>query len=117
MPARILPLTLIVLLLGVGTGLAQATAEATLMHGNSATATARSGTVLGRALNKASRGIAGQVQNVPRPSVVTHRGRPAPQAPGSLPATAAGSSMIVSIQGGRLTRPAAASPQQNLSPR
>jgi hypothetical protein len=111
MRAHILPVTLFVLLLAVRAAFPQAAAESVLLNGNSATAAAKAGTVLGNALNKTSNKIGGQIQTVPQSKVVTHKAQRAaqiqshPPAPGT--AKANGASMITSIQGGRVTHSSA----------
>ena len=111
MRAHILPVTLFVILLAVGAAFPQAAAESVLLNGNSATAAAKAGTVLGNTLNKSSNKIAGQIQTVPQSKVVTHTSKRATKSPRHLlapaPATANGAPMITSIQGGRVTHSSA----------
>lgn len=111
MRANILSVTVFVLLLAVRAALPQAAAESVLLNGNSATATAKAGTVLGNALNKTSNKIAGQIQAVPQPKIATHKAQRATQAQSHPPAPptapANGASMITSVQGGRLTHSSA----------
>src|SRR6266567_43570 len=48
---------------------AQAAAESVLLNANSAAATAKAGTALGSALNRATKQLAGQVQEVTHPAL------------------------------------------------
>ena len=111
MRAYILSVILFVLLLAVRVAFPQAAAESVLLNGNSATATAKAGTALGNALNKTTNKIAGQIQTVPQSKVVTHKTQRAAQVQSHPPATATapskGTSMITSIQGGRVTHSSA----------
>ncbi len=97
---------------------AQAAAESVLLNSNSAAATAKAGTSLGNALNRAGSSLGGQIQNIPQSKVVTHpalgvhKTETASQArqvaqtknPPLAAKPASGGSMITSVQGGRVTR-------------
>ena len=101
---------------------AQAAAESVLLHGNVTGTTAKAGTALGKAINKASSqvsnkvhtttpqsvdsGMTFQIERTPlRPATPTNNSQP----PSTTQAAAnpAHNSMIVSMQGGRVTRPIA----------
>jgi hypothetical protein len=114
MRVQILGVILFTFVLAVGAAFPQAAAESVLLNGNSATGTAKAGTVLGNTLNKTSNRIAGQIQTVPQSRVVTHSSKRATQSPSHrhapVAASANGASMITSIQGGRVTHSSAASP-------
>lgn len=102
---------------------AQAAAESVLLHGNVAAAGAKSGTSLGKAINKATNKINNsvrtttqrpaisssmtvQIERTPLPdNATTASARPMPTTQ-PAPAAAPRTSMIVSMQGGRVTRPA-----------
>jgi hypothetical protein len=99
---------------------AQAAAESVLLNGHVGLAGAKAGTAMGNSLSRATSGIAGQIQNVPQSKVVVHRNprtTPASRSTraSNTPATpttvapATGGSMITSIQGGHVTRPATSS--------
>ncbi|HEX8926124.1 MAG TPA: hypothetical protein VF786_10050 [Terriglobales bacterium] len=105
--------------LGIQAAYPQAAAESVLLNSNSATATVKAGSALGKALNKASSNLGNQVPRTvapsgmsvtierkprtPAPSAAT----PAPPTSSSKPAAASGS-LITSIQGGHVTRSAPA---------
>lgn len=86
----------------------QAAAEAALLNGNSATATAKAGTVLGNTLNKASSKVGGQIQTITQPKAANQPRKPVTRSTVPLhaaPSTkSSGGSMIISIQGGTVTR-------------
>ena len=119
MRARVvIGITLLILLSGTA-AFAQAAAESVLLNQHSAAATAKAGTALGNALNKAGSQLGGQIQNIPQSKVVTTPrlgAQTAQQATQTLrvaqakaPAVATksgGSSMITSVQGGRVTHSA-----------
>jgi hypothetical protein len=99
---------------------AQAAAETVLLHGNVTGATAKSGTALGKAINKASSQVSNKVHTTTQQSVesgMTFQVERTPlrqttpttnsQATSTTQAAAtpAHNSMIVSMQGGRVTRP------------
>ncbi len=99
---------------------AQAAAESVLLHGNVTGTTAKAGTALGKAINKASSQVSNKVHTTgqqPVESGMTFQieGTPLRQATPtnnsqSTPTTQAATtptrnSMIVSMQGGRVTRP------------
>jgi hypothetical protein len=102
-------------LLGVRAAFPQAAAESVLLNSHSAAATAKAGSALGNALNKASSNIAGQIRTAPTSTTVNGKiqhvqaakTRPAGAAPASASGTSApgkpapGTSMITSIQGTR----------------
>jgi len=104
-------------LLGVRAAFPQAVAESALVDAHYAATTAKAGSALGDALNKATNNIAGQIQTVPKSTAVNgkiqhirqQKTQPvgAPSAPGSASGASAsgpstsGGSMIVSIQGVR----------------
>lgn len=98
-------------LLAVSVAFPQAAAESVLLNGNSATATAKAGTILGNTLNKTSSRIAGQIQTVPQSKVTIHPSKRATQSISHLhtPTATTGNaaSMITSIQGGRVTHSSA----------
>lgn len=119
MRARVLIESTLVIILATPAAFAQAAAETVLLNQSAATATAKAGTSLGSALNRASSGLGGQIQNIPQSrtaasaKVIVHRSQPAttrqqlaqaknPPAAGAKPAS--GGSMIMSVQGGRVTR-------------
>ena len=116
MRARILFGIMFTVVLGVRAAFPQAVAESALVHAHSAATTAKAGSVLGNALNKATSNIAGQIQTVPKSTTVNgkiqhirpQKTQPAgaATAPGSASgastsAAASGGSMILSIQGVR----------------
>jgi len=112
MRARILFGIMFTVLLGVRAAFPQAVAESALVHAHSAATTAKAGSALGDALNRATNNIAGQIQTVPKSTAVNgkiqhirpQKTQPASAAtaPGSASgAAASGGSMIVSIQGVR----------------
>jgi hypothetical protein len=109
MRAHIPAVALFVLFFAVGAAFPQVAAEAALLNGNSAAATAKAGNILGNSLNRASQDIAGKLQTIPRPNEVAHSSKrvtPSPGHPRSpAKATTSGASMITSIQGGHLTQP------------
>jgi hypothetical protein len=85
----------------------QALAEGALVHANAAAATAKAGTALGNALNKATTQIGQQMQTVTQthvaggtPQRVPHI-TPASSGSGAQPGTSSGGPMITSISGGR----------------
>ncbi len=93
----------------------QAAAESVLLNSNSATATVKAGSALGKALNKASSHTSTQVQRTVAPSgmSVTIERKPRtpappaakPEPPSSSPKPAsANGPLITSIQGGHVTR-------------
>ena len=90
----------------------QALAEGALVHANSAAATAKAGTALGNALNKATTQIGqqmhtvtqthvagGTIQSVPRTATAASGGNSSPAA-SSASSSSSGGSMIVSVKGG-----------------
>jgi hypothetical protein len=110
MRARILLGMMFAVLLGVRAAFPQAVAESALLNAHAAATTAKAGSVLGGALNKASNSIAGKIQTVPKSATVNRKIQriqpPKTQtsgaviAPGSTSrASASGASMITSIQG------------------
>ena len=117
MRARILLGIVFTVLLGVRAAFPQAAAESVMLNAHSAAATAKAGSALGNALNKASNNLAGKIQTVPKSTTVNGKiqhvqaakARPAgaATAPGSASGTSAsgkpasGTSMITSIQGTR----------------
>jgi hypothetical protein len=121
MRARILLGIMFTVLLSVRAAFPQAAAESVMLNAHSAAATAKAGSALGDALNKASHNIAGQIQTVPKSTTVNGKvqhvqaakARPAgaATAPASASGTSAsgkpasgtssGTSMITSIQGAR----------------
>jgi hypothetical protein len=115
MRAHILASITFSLFLGVQAAYPQAAAESVLLNSNSATATVKAGSAMGKALNKASSKLGNQVQRtVAEPSVTTVTiertpRTPAPTANKAAPPAAtkpapAGGSLITSIQGGHVTR-------------
>ena len=127
MRARILFGIMFTVLLGVRAAFPQAVAESALVHAHSAATTAKAGSVLGNALNKATSNIAGQIQTVPKSTTVnskiqhlrSQKTQPASaaNAPGSASgAAASGGSMIVSIQGVRKNCGAASTGASNQGP-
>ncbi len=104
------------LLLGIRTAYPQAAAESVLLNSNSATATVKAGSTLGKALNKASGKSGDQVQRTVEPagmSVTIERKPRTPALPATKPAAATPPStkpattngpLITSIQGGHMTR-------------
>lgn len=124
MRARIL-IGIILVILATTAAFAQAAAESVLLNQSSAAATAKAGTSLGGALNRASSSLGGQVQNIPQSKTVTHTAvvghktqnaaQPRqvartknPPPVGAKPAS--GGSMITSVQGGRVTHATQATP-------
>lgn len=120
MRAHFLAGTTITILLAVQAAYSQAAAESVLLNSNSAAATVKAGTSIGNALNKASGKLANQV-----PTAVNHPKRtqssgvnvviertPRTAAPATAATTTAkpatSGTMITSIQGGHITRPAVA---------
>ena len=116
MRARILLGVMFSVLLGVRAAFPQAAAESVMLNAHSAAATAKAGSALGDALNKASSHIAGQIQTVPKATTVSGKvqhvqakTRPAGAATAPVAASgtsasgkaASGTSMITSIQGAR----------------
>ncbi len=117
MRVRILLGIMFAVLLGVRAAFPQAVAESAMVHAHSAATTAKAGSALGDALNKATNNIAGQIQTVPKSTAVNgkiqhirpQKTQPASAAtaPGSASGASAsgpstsGGSMIVSIQGVR----------------
>jgi hypothetical protein len=117
MRARILLGVMFSVLLGVRAAFPQAAAESVMLNAHSAAATAKAGSALGDALNKASSHIAGQIQTVPKATTVNGKiqhvqaakTRPAGAATAPVAASgtsasgkaASGTSMITSIQGAR----------------
>ncbi len=105
---------ILTVLLGIQAAYPQAAAESVLLNSNSATATVKAGSALGKALNKASGQTSNQIQRTVAPSAmsVTVERKPRTPAPSSeKPATttsspkpATGGSLITSIQGGHVTR-------------
>ena len=88
----------------------QALAEGALVHANSAAATAKAGTALGNALNKATSQLGQQMQTVTQthvagaPQSVPHAAAAASGSSGSAAASSSSSSgalMITSIKGGQ----------------
>ena len=130
---------IIFILSAIPVACAQAAAESVLLHGNVAAAGAKSGAALGKAINKSTTKISNSVHAAAqRPAIsssmtVQIERTPLPEnaasalaVPTALPvgASAPRTSMIVSMQGGRVTRPAppktatspsstTATPQQN----
>jgi hypothetical protein len=121
MRAHILAGVTLTIFLGVQAAYPQAAAESVLLNGNSAGATVKAGSALGKAFNKASGKLGNQVQKtVVEPSGMsvkierTPRTPASPAAPSAAPKTSAdskttpkpapsGGSLITSIQGGRIT--------------
>lgn len=118
MRPHILAGVVLTVFLGIQAAYPQAAAESVLLNSNSATATVKAGSVLGKALNKASSQSSNQVQRTVAPSgmSVTIERKPRTPAPSAAkaapttsspqPATASGP-LITSIQGGHVTRSAA----------
>lgn len=117
MRARILLGIMFTVLLAVRTAFPQAAAESVMLNAHSAAATAKAGSALGDALNKASNHLAGKIQTVPKSTSVNAKVQHV-QAAKTRPASAAtapvagsgtsasgkpasGTSMITSIQGAR----------------
>jgi len=122
MPGRILLGIMFTVLLGVRAAFPQAAAESVMLNAHSAAATAKAGSVLGDALNKAGSNLGRQIQTVPRSSTAnvkiqhvqprktqTAAAATAPVVASGAPSSgksasgtsASGTSMITSIQGVR----------------
>ncbi len=107
MRARILFGIMFSAVLGVRAAFPQAVAESAMVHAHSAATTAKAGSILGNALNKATNNIAGQIQTIPKSTTVNAKIqhlRPQKAQPASAatePGSSSGGSMIVSIQGVR----------------
>jgi len=99
---------------------AQAAAESVLLHGNVTGTTAKAGTALGKAINKASSQVSDKVHTTTQQSVdsgvtfhiertplrqTTPTNNSQPTSTTQTAATPARNSMIVSMQGGRVTHP------------
>src|SRR5712692_7291597 len=107
MRVRILLGIMFAVLLGVRAAFPQAVAESAMVHAHSAATTAKAGSALGDALNKATNNIAGQIQTVPKSTAVNGKiqhirpQKTQPAGAATAPGSAAGVSMIVSIRGVR----------------
>ena len=122
MPGRILLGIMFTVLLGVRATFPQAAAESVMLNAHSAAATAKAGSVLGDALNKAGNNLGRQIQTVPKSTTANLKiqhvqprktqtapaattlgsASGAPSSGKSAPGTSAsGASMIKSIQGVR----------------
>lgn len=101
--ARILSVTLFVMVLAIGAAFPQAAAEWGLLNGNSAVAGAKAATAFGNRLSRSNK-IAEQIPKV-RPKPEARMGKRVTQPATSSSGTAMpmASSMILSIQGGRAT--------------
>ena len=111
MRSQILTLSLF-LLVTIRSVFPQAAAESVLLNGNSATAATKASTALGNGLNKSSKKVAGQVQTI-SPLKGPSKRATLSSTHSSAPAHTANerSSMIISIQGGRVTHSSASSTQ------
>ena len=127
MPARILIGAILTALLAVSAAFPQAAAESVLLNQSSATATAKTGSTLGHALNSSGNKLGNQIQSltqskvVTTSKVVTHTQRASQTrrvVSAKTPAGAAkppsnNASMITSVQGGRVTHSSPAAPSHN----
>jgi hypothetical protein len=121
MRARILLGIMFTVLLSVRAAFPQAAAESVMLNAHSAAATAKAGSALGDALNKAGNNVAGKIQTVPKSTTVNDKvqhvqaAKTRPTGAATAPAsasgtsvsakpasgTSSGTSMITSIQGAR----------------
>ena len=107
MRAQIVAAGVFLVVVGAYSVFGQALAEGALVHANSAAATAKAGTALGNALNKATTQIGQQMHTVTQthvaggtPQSVPHKAA-ASSGSGAEPGASSGGPMITSISGGR----------------
>jgi hypothetical protein len=118
MRAHSLAGVILTIFLGVQAGYPQAAAESVLLNGNSAGATVKAGSALGKAFNKTSGKLGQRAQrSVAEPSGMTFKIERTPRIPAPAPSTAPATStnsdartkfptsgsLITSIQGGYIT--------------